>query len=232
MSGADLSGVILSYINLSGANLSRADLQDADLHGSDLNDDRISNTIFGNNDLSQTKGLKNVVHHGSSTIGLDTIYKSGGQIPRKFLHGCGVPDRFIPYNNNSIVIPFGFPEEIRPACEQYLLYFAQFLKDMGIEATADVRHEANRVLFAVTPSEGKEALELIRQLLDIYLNLPSAAGNGTSMVLAGSIEVQRMAANIQHLNGQLLLGQALLRTQIAELEAKDATIEAKEATIS
>lgn len=43
------------------------------------------------------KGLETIRHSGSSTIGIDTIYKSRGKIPEVFLRGCGVPDNFIEY---------------------------------------------------------------------------------------------------------------------------------------
>jgi hypothetical protein len=49
-------------------------------------------TKFADVDLSPTKGLEVVKHLGPSTIGIDTIYRSGGKIPEVFLRGCGVPD--------------------------------------------------------------------------------------------------------------------------------------------
>lgn len=36
-------------------------------------------------------------HNGPSTIGIDTIFRSGGKIPHKFLENAGVPDIFIKY---------------------------------------------------------------------------------------------------------------------------------------
>ena len=45
-------------------------------------------TVFGNNDLSTVKGLETVRHLGPSTIGIDTIYKSKGNIPEVFLRGA------------------------------------------------------------------------------------------------------------------------------------------------
>ena len=43
------------------------------------------------------KGLNSVRHTGPSTIGIDTVYRSQGQIPELFLRGCGVPESFITY---------------------------------------------------------------------------------------------------------------------------------------
>ncbi|HEX8317702.1 MAG TPA: hypothetical protein VF632_04840 [Longimicrobium sp.] len=45
---------------------------------------------------------------------------------------------------DTLVTLFDFPPALSTACEQYLLYFVQFLRDLGIEAEGDVRHRANR----------------------------------------------------------------------------------------
>jgi hypothetical protein len=46
-------------------------------------------------DLSTVQGLVSVKHDRPSTIGIDAIYKSKGQIPEIFLRGAGVPEPFI-----------------------------------------------------------------------------------------------------------------------------------------
>jgi len=58
--------------------------------------------------LSYTRGLESCNHRGPSSIGLDTIYKSGGAIPEIFLQGCGVPERFITYLRSLVEEPFEF----------------------------------------------------------------------------------------------------------------------------
>lgn len=105
LSDADLNGASLSYADLNGADLSRADLSRTDLRGTSFNSAiltltdfdaaQIGYTVFANNNLSATRKLKSVVIHDKSTIGIDTIYKSHGLIPRTFLRGCGVPESFI-----------------------------------------------------------------------------------------------------------------------------------------
>jgi hypothetical protein len=50
---------------------------------------------LGDLDLSQCKDLESVKHLGPSSIGIDTIYRSGGKIPEVFLRGAGVPEPFI-----------------------------------------------------------------------------------------------------------------------------------------
>jgi uncharacterized protein YjbI with pentapeptide repeats len=97
LSDADLSGAYLSGANLSDANLFGASLDGANLSGADLTGARIGYTTFGDNDLSDVKGLETARHLGPSTIGIDTIYNSQGKIPLAFLRGAGVPDNFIEY---------------------------------------------------------------------------------------------------------------------------------------
>lgn len=110
MQGADLGGAILSDANLSGANLTGADLSGAKLTGANLTganlfganltgasflEAQVADTRFGDVDLSQTVGLSTVRHAGPSTIGIDTVYRSHGDIPEVFLRGAGVPEAFV-----------------------------------------------------------------------------------------------------------------------------------------
>lgn len=85
--------------NLSGANLIEANLTKAELKQSDLSEAFVAWSCFGDNDLSQTQGLNVVKHFGPSTIGIDTIYRSKGNIPKEFLRGAGVSEHFISYTS-------------------------------------------------------------------------------------------------------------------------------------
>ncbi len=100
--GADLSSAVLNRTTLSKANLSSAilrgvDLSMAALDGTSFHGARVGYAIFANLDLSEAKGLETVIHEGPSSIGIDTIYKSKGEIPQIFLRGVGVPENLIEY---------------------------------------------------------------------------------------------------------------------------------------
>jgi hypothetical protein len=82
---------------LSGADLSGAHLTGAHLRGADLTQCRCFRTTFANLDLSEAKGLESIDHRGPSTVGVDTLFQSRGQIPEVFLRGCGVPEPLIAY---------------------------------------------------------------------------------------------------------------------------------------
>jgi len=92
---ATFMGAGLDAANFNGADLSRADLSEADLTGANLSEARLERaeaggTKFGNLDLSVAKSLETVNHFGASTIGVDTLTRSRGQIPNVFLRGCGL----------------------------------------------------------------------------------------------------------------------------------------------
>lgn len=97
LTGANLRGAVLRGADLVGANLWGAVLTGADLTGADLTEADLGWTTFASCDLSEVKGLEAVTHHAPSTIGIDTLYKSKGLIPKAFFKGAGVPDIFITY---------------------------------------------------------------------------------------------------------------------------------------
>lgn len=68
----------------------------------------------------------------------------------------------------AILKPFEFPDDIRVACEQYLFYFAQFLRDLGLEDSSALRQDASTILFSVTPTDQHQALHKIRTALESY----------------------------------------------------------------
>jgi CheY-like chemotaxis protein len=122
---------------------------------------------------------------------------------------------------DSVAMLFDFPEEVRVSCEQYLLYFGQFLRDLGVQATSDLTHEAGQVLFTVTPADPRTALDKVRAALDVYLRLPTSPVGDTTH---NEIAVQRLEASVLRLQGDLRLASA-------ELQAKNMTIEAQQLII-
>ncbi|HEY0605250.1 MAG TPA: toll/interleukin-1 receptor domain-containing protein [Herpetosiphonaceae bacterium] len=82
----------LTEVDFSGCKLNRANFSDA----------RVGLTVFGNVDLRPVQGLDTVKHLAPSTIGIDTLYRSRGDIPEIFLRGCGVPDSMIEYARSLV----------------------------------------------------------------------------------------------------------------------------------
>jgi len=125
----------------------------------------------------------------------------------------------------SMVSFFQFPEQVRVPCEQYLIYFVEFLKDIGIQATADIGHEAGKVIFAVTPESSEIALTKIREALNVYLQLPINLSNMNFVNMTIGPREQQLLANIHHLNGQLMLSNALVQAQREIIENQRITID-------
>jgi hypothetical protein len=88
--------------------LTTTNLSGADLHAADLGEALIGLTIFGDADLSTVQGLETVQHGRPSIIGIDTLYRSQGNIPKVFLRGAGVPEDIITYIKSLIGRPFEF----------------------------------------------------------------------------------------------------------------------------
>ncbi|HWS86015.1 MAG TPA: toll/interleukin-1 receptor domain-containing protein [Pyrinomonadaceae bacterium] len=112
LSNADLSAANLRHARLVGAKLWDANLRGTDLShshlmlailrgavlaGTDFSDASMMGTVISGVDLSEARNLDTVKHHGTSSIDIDTIFKSGGNIPESFLRHCGVPQEFRTY---------------------------------------------------------------------------------------------------------------------------------------
>ncbi len=156
LGGAGLHGVDLRYANLRAADLRRAALMGANLNGSDLNGAGLSEawangTIFANIDLSSAKGLETIHHGGPSTVGIDTIYKSHGKIPEKFLRGAGVPDEFIEFISLMTRRPIEF----------YSCFISYSTKDQEFAERlhADLQAKGVRCWFAPHDVRGGEKLD-------------------------------------------------------------------------
>jgi hypothetical protein len=125
-------------------------------------------------------------------------------------------------DDNSIMMSFDFPQEVKVPCEQYLLYFAQFLNDLGVEADTALTHEAGQVLFTVTPNDKQQALDKIRAALEVYLHLPSSPVSDTQQ---GEIAILRLNSELQNFQSKLSLARA-------EIQMKEATIQLQQVTIA
>lgn len=133
---------------------------------------------------------------------------------------------------DSIVTHFHFPNEIKSACEQYLLYFVRFLQDIGIRATAELKEDTpGNVLFVVTPENQAEALDTIRKALAVYLNIPAQVDVYHPVNLSQEIAIQRLVAQVQHFQSQLTLARAELQLRAATIQQKDKLIHQQQQAI-
>jgi hypothetical protein len=166
LSGADLGGADLSDADLSGTDLSGASLIAANLRGANLDDANLSGastavTLFNDLDLSTARGLTDVRHVAPSTIGIDTIYRSGGKLPESFLRGCGVPDNFITYMKSLTGSAFDF----------YSCFISYSTKDQAFAERlhADLQARGVRCWFAPHDIRGgRKVHEQIDEAIRVY----------------------------------------------------------------
>ena len=105
---SDFRGAELQKVSLHRTMISETKLDDASFDGSVLGESTIERAslggasfahatfgggVFADLDLSGALGLETAIHSSPSTVGVDTIYRSGGEIPDEFLRGCGVDPR-------------------------------------------------------------------------------------------------------------------------------------------
>lgn len=168
LSGACLSDAHLNDVFLSGAHLSGADLIGADLTRSFVKDadftaSRMGNTTLADIDLSEAQGLETIRHFSPSSVGIDTLYKSAGEIPAAFLRGCGVPDDFITF------IPSHFG--IQQAIQFYSCFISYSTKDeeFARRLYSRMRDEHLRVWFAPEDVKGGQKLhEQIERAIQLH----------------------------------------------------------------
>ncbi|HET6230319.1 MAG TPA: hypothetical protein VFE05_09645 [Longimicrobiaceae bacterium] len=127
-------------------------------------------------------------------------------------------------DNSAIRMYFDFPTDVRVACEQYLLYFVEFLRGFGVEARSELREVADQVLFSVSPIDERDALEKIQKALELYLKIPMASTDNVSTDIA-DYRIQQLIANVQHLKGQLALAGSILQLKQATIEQQQTTIQ-------
>jgi hypothetical protein len=147
--------------DLRGANLIEANLSKSELKRTNFNRTSMAWSYFGDIDLSTAKGLRSVRHYGPSTIGVDTIYRSKGNIPEEFLKGTGVPDKFITYTSS-----------LNPKAYEHHSCFISYTgrdRDFIERLNTDLRHEGIRCWSV--PEEmkmGNEVQQRVGQLIRIH----------------------------------------------------------------
>jgi hypothetical protein len=73
---------------------------------------------------------------------------------------------------NSLINIFDFPPEYSNICSQYLIWFGEFLKSLGIEADVHTEPRNGKTALIVSPKENGELLTKIKELFYRYIDLP------------------------------------------------------------
>lgn len=224
---ANLSTVDLRGARLEGVSLANADLTETDLRGAHLSlvifgdatvsptakvtmrptptalvgtkfdRARMSACYFQGVDLSQAQGLELVEHVARSSVDIETIYVSKGQIPASFLRGAGVPENFITYMKSLT----------GTALEFYSCFISYSTKDQTFadRLYADLQAKGVRCWFAPHDIQGgRKVHEQIDQAIRVYdklLLILSEASMSSNWV---KTEIANARAREQQQNRQML----------------------------
>jgi uncharacterized protein YjbI with pentapeptide repeats len=196
LTGASLRRANLSRTNLDRANLTDADLTDANFNGAALTRTNLSNanlagtdfyeavfndtpvagakfagsiigyTVFQDCDLSGAEGLGQVRHDAPSTVGIDTLFRSGGKIPDAFLRGVGTPETLVSFQQSLTSAP-PLGGEYFISCAEKDIPFAEKLQDdlraYGIRSWLFAENfRGNALVDRRSTSEGEEVERWVR----------------------------------------------------------------------
>jgi hypothetical protein len=105
--GAKVVDVDFSKANLTGANFYQANLVGAVFNGSNLfatifREATMGQTVFANLDMDRCVGLETVKHQGPSSVAVECLYRSGNNLPLKFLEGAGFSQNLLSYLPESV----------------------------------------------------------------------------------------------------------------------------------
>lgn len=181
LGGTNFTRADLGGANLSGAYLPNSDLTEADLRDANFSKTWLQNTVFNKSfvdgvnfrdatfastyiidiDFSNTTGLESANHFGPSTISIDTIFRSAGNISYPFLENAGVPDILLEHLGSMTAKPFQFFSCFISHCTED--------KEFAERLFADLRKEGVRCWFAPEDMKGgKKLFPQIDEAIRIY----------------------------------------------------------------
>jgi hypothetical protein len=108
LDNASLCGTNLTGAKVRHAHLYRTCFKETILQRTNLHDALLLETLFLNVDLSEALNLETVIHLGPSTIGVDTIQRSKGNISVSFLRGSGISEPLLTCIHSSGRAPFEY----------------------------------------------------------------------------------------------------------------------------
>jgi hypothetical protein len=117
---------------------------------------------------------------------------------------------------NKVVAKFEFDEYSQQAFSSYLLYFIEFLKDLGIETSGEFKKSNGNLIFSVTPKTKEVALNQISEALAFYLKLPQLNLNEISDFNYDPIielKMEKLKSEIERLKSNQRINEALLKYQ-------------------
>lgn len=135
-------------------------------------------------------------------------------------------------DNNGVTAIFQFPEHLKTPCEQYLTYFAVFLKDIGITSNVSLEGRGLDTFFKTVPKDYKQALEKIQKALMIYLSIPVAGDHELRVLEKNNLKHRMAFERLKYQNAllkkQLEMNEVELAVKNEVTKSRDEVIRAKD----
>jgi hypothetical protein len=166
LSGANFRNANLQDVDFSNANLTKANFYHANLAGAAFiganlfmtvfRNATMGQTVFANLDLETCVGLESVRHEAPSSIGVECLYRSGNNLPLKFLEGAGFSKNLLCYLPE--LVQAGTPVQFHSCFISYSHLDEAFARRLW----ASLRDERIRVWYA--PEEMQGGRKLFEQI--------------------------------------------------------------------
>lgn len=248
---AKLDGAKIIYAKLPGANFEKASLIEVDFSFSDINSCKFTGSLLKRTNFLGVKTLASF--NVESIPGRSIKWQNAefdGTIMDIYLYNS-LPDITKEENkgkivvldysieSNRVLISFEFPDHLKTVCEQYLLYFADFLNDQAKKlVSTELRHEGETTIFSVEPKDKDTALEQITNHLIYYLSLPIFREDEINVLqnenvdqakalLKFQAEYYRLKERITFLNLEKQTFKTVAKSKINELKKDKRSLELK-----
>lgn len=161
LSSERLHQTTLDHCILKNADLLFATLSDVTLKSTNFKNVRIGYTSFLNVDFRGAKNLETLIHDAPSSIGIDSLFKSQGEIPIQFLKSCGIPSAFIEY----------IPSLVNQSIQYYTCFISYSHKDSSFSNRLYNDLQANGIrcwLFSEDAKWGSKVWDEIDKHIKMY----------------------------------------------------------------
>ena len=113
---------------------------------------------------------------------------------------------------NIIKKVFDFPHEYVVPCTQYIIWFGEFLNNLGIDANVSTNQTGSQTQVIISPNDCPELLSEIEKLFYQYLSLPYAELLPPERNLSQSemLSFQSLKMQVQHLQTQIQMKDAII----------------------
>ncbi|WDD97574.1 hypothetical protein [Thalassomonas actiniarum] len=121
---------------------------------------------------------------------------------------------------NSIIKYFEFPDNYKNICSQYLIWFGEFLKNLGIEANVTTNPENKQTSLIITPKKDTESLGEIEKLFYQYLQFPyqEFLSNSSNLSMEEQYLISSLTAQVENFKTQIQMKETMIRMQLATID--------------